>query len=112
MRVELRRNGRRLGPVDAVTYIFTKCGAVRGNHTHYQTTQWTWVLSGKLLIVTENELGKQTHTYLPGQMAKEDPGVSHAWRALLDTECLVFTRGPRSGENYESDTHRLEIPLI
>ena len=40
------------------------------------------------------------------------PGDPHAWKALEDSECLVFTRGPRSGENYEEDTYRLDTPLL
>lgn len=96
------------GPLDAVTHITTVKGAVRGNHLHERTTQWTFVLKGKLLIangLTETKVG-------PLGMVKHNPGDPHAWMALEDTECLVFTRGPRSGENYESDTIRLEEPLL
>jgi quercetin dioxygenase-like cupin family protein len=45
-------------------------------------------------------------------MVVEEPGVPHAWKALGDTVCLVFTRGPRSGADYESDTTRLDKPLL
>ncbi len=100
-----------LGPVDAVTHIVTRKSAVRGNHFHKLTTQWTWVLSGRLLIKTQIP-GEppEVKIYLPGEMAREDPGTVHAWYALEDTEVLVFTRGPRSGEDYESDTFRLPEP--
>jgi len=102
-----------LGPVDAVTRISTRQGCVRGNHIHHQTVQWTFVLSGKLLIKTQAPGGPpQIHIYLPGEMACEQPGIAHAWRALEDTEVLVFTRGPRSGENYASDTERLAVRLL
>jgi quercetin dioxygenase-like cupin family protein len=47
-----------------------------------------------------------------GEVVKHPPGTPHAWRALEDTECLVFTLGPRSGEDYESDVIRLEEPLL
>jgi len=96
------------GPIDAVTYITTVKGGVRGNHAHRETTQWTMVLSGRLLMAsgpTRTEMG-------PGMWMKHYPGDPHAWKALEDTECFVFTRGPRSGENYESDVYRLEKPLI
>jgi quercetin dioxygenase-like cupin family protein len=101
-----------LGPIDAVTHIFTRKDAVRGNHIHHATTQWTWVLSGRLLIVTEANGFRLRHEYGPGEMAEELPGIPHAWRALEDTSVLVFTRGPRSGEAYESDTQRLKVPLL
>jgi quercetin dioxygenase-like cupin family protein len=94
-------------PIDSVTRIFTKKGAVRGNHVHKHTAQWTYVLSGKLFVV-----GTTARIVEPGEMVVDGPGVPHAWKAFEDTDCWVFTRGPRSGENYESDTERLETPLI
>jgi quercetin dioxygenase-like cupin family protein len=97
-----------LGRIDAVTRISTVAGAVRGNHYHEKTTQWTLVLSGRLLMAsgdTVTEVGA-------GEVVKHPPGTPHAWRALEDTECLVFTLGPRSGEDYESDVIRLEEPLL
>jgi hypothetical protein len=45
-------------------------------------------------------------------MILESKGGPHAWKALEDTVCLVFTKGPRSGDQYESDTERLEKPLL
>jgi quercetin dioxygenase-like cupin family protein len=100
------------GPLDAVTRITTKAGAVRGNHVHHQTIQWTMVLTGRMLIVTAGGGHRVSREYGPGQIACERPGVPHAWKALEDTEVLVFTRGPRSGEGYESDTERLKEPLL
>jgi quercetin dioxygenase-like cupin family protein len=100
------------GPLDAVTRIFTKAGAVRGNHYHAETIQWCYVLIGKLLVATRPPAGIAHHVYGPGELACEEAGVAHAWKALEDTDVLVFTRGPRSGENYESDVTRLEVPLL
>jgi quercetin dioxygenase-like cupin family protein len=105
-----------LGPIDAVTEIFTKRGAIRGNHVHKLTTQWTYVVRGRMKIRTAPHASMPKRTVdtllLPGMMACEKPGVPHAWLALEDTTVLVFTSGPRSGEAYESDTERLEVPLI
>lgn len=102
------------GPIDQVTEIFTRAGAVRGNHIHQETTQWTYVVSGKMLFGTRKSSGMDgndlPHYVIggPGALITEHPGMPHAWRALEDTLVLVFTRGPRSGEAYESDTQRLE----
>ena len=101
-----------LGPVDSVTQIYTRQGAVRGNHFHAATTQWAYVVSGKLQVVTIEDDGPHEKILGPGEISHEPPGVHHAWRALEDTVCLVFTRGPRSGEAYESDTTRLERPIL
>lgn len=99
------------GPIDAVTQIETFKGKIRGNHYHKQTTQWTYVVSGLLRIVTSQHVAgrdvRESDTYSPGDLACERPGVRHAWEALEDTVVLVFTRGPRSGAAYESDTERL-----
>ena len=100
------------GQLDGVTEIFTRKGAVRGNHVHDRTTQWTLVRSGHLLVVTDNGEFRSRREYLPGEMAEELPGVAHAWKALEDTTVLVFTRGPRSGDAYESDPQRLKVPLL
>jgi quercetin dioxygenase-like cupin family protein len=101
-----------LGPVDAVTEIFTRKGAVRGNHIHRKTTQWTYVVSGCLRMAFEAEGRPFFHEAGPGQLVCEAPGVPHAWQALENTRVLVFSRGPRSGDAYESDTVRLEVPLL
>ena len=100
------------GPIDCVTRITTLVGKTRGNHVHARTTQWTLVLSGRLLVVTEDKESRTRREYGPGEMAEERPGIAHAWRALEDTVVLVFTRGPRAGTTYESDTQRLKVPLL
>ena len=95
-------------PLDAVTEIRTRKGAIRGNHVHRATTQWTYVVSGLLRVVTQQNGGPlRDRVYGPGDTACELPGVTHAWEALEDTVVLVFTKGPRSGTAYESDTERL-----
>lgn len=92
-----------LGPIDGVTEIFTKAGHVRGNHVHPRTMQWTYVVKGSLLT---SHAGQET-TWGPGDVILEPSSEPHAWKALEDTTVLVFTKGPRSGESYETDTIRL-----
>lgn len=101
-----------LGPVDAVTEIWTNAGKIRGNHIHDRTVQWTYVVSGRMLFAALHEDGLHETTAVPGQLVTESPGVPHAWRAIEDTRVLVFSRGPRSGQAYETDTRRLEVPLL
>lgn len=97
-----------IGRIDAVTRITTVAGAVRGNHLHRDTTQWTLLLSGSLIMAS----GANTVLMRPGEVIKHAPGIPHAWKAVSDCECLVFTRGPRAGADYESDVVRLEEPLL
>lgn len=101
-----------LGKVDAVTEIFTKAGCVRGNHVHEKTTQWTYIVSGKMLTAWLEDDGPHTAIRVPGDLVTEPAGIPHAWKAIEDTRVLVFTKGPRSGEAYETDTTRLDYPLI
>jgi quercetin dioxygenase-like cupin family protein len=97
--------------LDSVTRIFTRKGAVRGNHVHDETTQWTYIVRGQLQVVTRRPGGEPfTEECEDGELICEEPGVAHAWKALEDTVVLVFTRGPRSGANYEDDVQRLHGP--
>ncbi len=100
-------------PVEYATLITAKKNSVRGNHYHKETYQHLYVLDGKLRVRTQ----------MPGEDAKEavlekgdlivnTPNERHAFEALEDSTFLVLTRGPRGGENYESDTYRLSEPLI
>lgn len=101
-----------LGSVDAVTEIYTRSGATRGNHVHRETTQYTYVCWGELRAAWVEDDGVHEKTYGPGSLITEHAGVPHAWKAETDCMVLVFTRGPRSGANYESDTDRLEVPIL
>jgi len=93
-----------LGAVDGVTIITTKAGHVRGNHSHPSTTQWVYVVQGSLLVKHE---GGHEAIYPAGEFFEEPAAIPHAWRAVTDCTVLVFTKGPRSGAAYESDTVRL-----
>lgn len=101
-----------LGPVDSVTQIYTRKGAVRGNHVHMETVQWTFIVWGELLVAWQEDDGVHEKTYGPGDLVTEHARVPHAWKAVTDTLVLVFTKGPRSGDGYESDTIRLGVPIL
>lgn len=94
--------------IDAVTLVtFTK-GAVRGNHFHKQTVQWDYVLEGLLFAVTDTgRIRLKT-----GDLICHPRGVPHAYKAIKPSKLLSMTLGPRKGERFESDTFRLDIPLI
>ena len=99
--------------IDAVTLITFNQGAVRANHYHKETVQWNFVVSGRFLLVTQQpgETIKEC-TLEKGAFAVTQPNEAHALKALTDSELLVFTRGPRAGQNYEEDTFRVVPPLI
>lgn len=100
-------------PIDAVTEITTYAGSVRGNHVHEKTVQWTYVMYGLLRVAWQDPDGTvHERMYGPHSLICEPAGVPHAWQAVNDTRVLVFTQGPRSGSAYESDTRRLETPIL
>lgn len=98
--------------IDAVTEIRSVQGAVRGNHVHDKTHQWTHVLWGILRVVSDDGDHREDVVLTPGQSWYDPPGQAHAWEARSYCVVVVFTQGPRSGDAYESDTRRLETPLI
>ena len=75
-------------------------------------------------ITLHRPLGEQLRlwqAHLPGQLSPvsayddlllTEPNESHALETLEETLFLVLTRGPRGGDRYESDTFRLDVPLI
>lgn len=102
-----------MGDLDGVTLITSVRGAVRGNHFHKLTTQWVYVLSGRIRIAYQvSGEPVRTATLEPGDLAMNPPGESHAMEALDDSTFIVVSKGPRSGAGYEDDTYRLTEPLL
>ena len=100
--------------VDAITYIVSKKGAVRGNHYHKKTFQYDYILKGSLASYSQGGAtkGKVIKKIIrAGDLVSHPPHESHAYKALEDTEFLSFTRGPRRGKDYEKDVYRLTKPL-
>ncbi len=99
--------------INAITVITFKKGAVRANHFHKHTIQWNYVISGRIRLVTQMPGGPVEEAVMgPGDLAATGPDERHALQGLEDATLMVFTKGPRGGKEYESDTYRLEAPLI
>lgn len=99
--------------INAVTLVTFRKGAVRGNHYHALTTQWNYLLSGRVRLVSQAPgAGVKEVTMVAGDQARTDALVRHAFFAEEESTLLVLTRGPRGGREYETDTHRLDTPLV
>lgn len=99
--------------VNSITLITFIKGAVRGNHYHNETTQWNYVMKGKIKLVTQIPGEPIVETImLPGELTVTKPNDRHALYAMEASEVMIFTKGPRGGKEYESDTFRLDIPLV
>jgi quercetin dioxygenase-like cupin family protein len=98
--------------IQFVTLITSAKGAERGHHYHKETIQWVYILEGRLKLLTQMPDGPVCETILEkGDLAMTVPLESHAMIALESSAFMVFTRGTRGGEEYESDTYRLSAPL-
>ena len=97
-------------PVDHSCWILSVAGAIRGNHYHKYTTQYTLVLSGELYYVSRNLIDNTLveGVFEKGTMIVSPPMEAHAMQAR-DGSCefIAFASGPRGGHNYENDTFRL-----
>ena len=99
--------------INAITYITQNKGKVRGNHFHKKTVQWNYLIKGRIKIVTKKKNSKAKEMILSkGDLVVTPSNESHAIKAIKYSEYLVFTKGPRAGEEYENDTFRLKNPLI
>lgn len=99
--------------INAVTLITFRRGAVRANHFHKQTTQWNYVMAGRIKLVSQMPGGPIEETTMgPGDFVATGPNEAHALVGIEDSTVMVFTKGPRGGKEYESDTFRLEVPLV
>lgn len=100
--------------IDAITLIESQIGAVRANHYHKETTQWTYILSGEVEYCSkhlkEDKIDRKILT--KGTLVCAEPWVAHAIKSLTYSEILIFTKGPRSGMDYELDTFRLAEVLL
>jgi quercetin dioxygenase-like cupin family protein len=107
--VELLTNGL----ITSAMHITCKTGYVFGNHFHKYTTHHNYIISGKILLVTQIDNNEIIKTFLrKGEMYMITPMEKHAFFALEDTELLVLAKGPNGNEEFESDTYPLWEPLI
>lgn len=95
-------------PVDSVTLITCNKGAIRGNHFHKESIQYTYVISGYITAYTQlpNEAVESASLFV-GDLLESPPLERHALHAMEDSVLLIVTRGPRGGKGYEDDTFRV-----
>ena len=99
--------------IDYVTIIYNKKGAIRGNHYHKKTIQFLYVLEGSILVASQKK-GKEVEEKVlkEGSLLFNEARESHAIKSLEDSKLLILTRGLRGGKDYETDTYKLDKPLL
>ena len=99
--------------IDYVTIIYNNKGAIRGNHYHKETIQFLYVLEGSILVASQKK-GKEVEEKVlkEGSLLFNEARESHAIKSLEHSKLLILTRGLRGGKDYETDTYKLDKPLL
>lgn len=106
-------------PKDHCSIITSKKGAVRGNHFHKKSTQYTFVVSGKFKLYRgkvdkKGNLKEEVKTNIieKNELIEHPPYEAHTLVACTDKAVLLaFACGTRGGNFYEKDTFRLKKKL-
>ncbi len=100
-------------PYQHCVIVYSNKGSVRGNHFHKKSRQVDFMLFGSMQAYSRKQGSKKVEKFVVKQndVTRWDKGEAHEFIALEKCAFLSFVNGPRGGENYESDTFRLNIPL-
>ena len=106
-------------PKDHCSIITSTKGAVRGNHFHKKSTQFTFIISGrfKLYRATVDDEGNlkekvRIDIIEKNELIEHPPYESHTLVADTDEAVLLaFACGTRGGNFYEKDTFRRKKKL-
>ena len=106
-------------PKDHCSIVTFNKGAVRGNHYHKKSTQYSYLLSGKLTLKYSkvdkngNIKGKINKKIIgPNILITHRPYEAHAFIANKKSLMIAFADGLRGGKDYEKDTYRLKYKII
>ena len=101
-------------PKDHGALITFNKGVQRANHYHKESTQYTFLVSGRLLMRSADvsEKGVISNAYKesilePYTLVKHNPFEAHAFKSNESSTILAFACGLRGGEDYEKDVYRL-----
>ena len=101
--------------VGHVGLITSNKGAVRGKHYHKKSTQFTFLLSGKMEFFTKDLRNKDSKVKSvimePYDLIATPPNVAHAMRAIENCVFLDCTTESRGEQGYEQDTVRIEMEI-
>tara|TARA_B100001029_G_C15040435_1_gene443219 strand:+ start:785 stop:1174 length:390 start_codon:yes stop_codon:yes gene_type:complete len=106
-------------PKDHCTLVTFNKSAIRGNHFHKKSTQYSFIITGKLKMLTAKVnksgqlIGKIKHEIvIANTLIEHKPFTAHTFKAIKKSSMLAFVNGKRGGKNYEKDTFRLKNKLI
>jgi len=93
---------------------FKKPGVKRGSHYHKRSIQYTYVLDGKIKLITADLRGKDRKEFVltPGSFAVIPPKIIHLYISMTSARIIDLTTISRKKDGYEKDTHRVDIDKI
>ena len=88
---------------------FSKKGLERGRHYHNKSVQYSYVLSGKVKLVTSDLKGGEKQEFIleKSTFAVIPPKTIHTYQSLGKAEMLDMTTVSRKHKGYEKDTVRV-----
>jgi quercetin dioxygenase-like cupin family protein len=91
---------------------FTK-GAVRAKHYHKQSTQYDYIVNGKIRLVVCKPDGseREDHVLEAGMATEVPPGIVHTYIAEEESSMIDITTLSRADNGYEEDTIRVSIDI-
>ncbi|MEK6948739.1 MAG: cupin domain-containing protein [Nanoarchaeota archaeon] len=96
-----------------VGIIISEAKSIRANHYHKKSTQWTYVIDGKIIVYTKDSNKKYSAVkkieMKPGDMIELPPLTIHAVETLEKSKILVLTNQSRINNGYEYDTFKVKI---
>ena len=76
--------------------VIIKPNKMRGNHYHPEFIEYFLVVSGKLLLTTEDKANKEIVNFLasPGMCFRTPIGTSHSFHAIDESTCISLLTKP------------------
>lgn len=92
---------------------FTEKGVTRAKHYHKKSTQYDYVLKGRIRLVVCLPDGSKMEEYVleTGMVTEIPPGVVHVYIAEEISEMIDITTLSREDDGYEEDTVRVDLVL-
>jgi len=100
--------------ISHVGLITTEAGAVRGNHYHKESIQYSYILSGKfevLISPVDNRKKIKKIILNEGELMIIPPNVIHRFKAIERAVMVDMISESREGANYEKDVVRVLLKV-
>ncbi len=100
-------------PVSHIGLIDFAAGALRAKHYHKQSTQYDYILSGKIRLVVclPDGSAREDHVLEAGMATEIPPGIVHTYIAEEQSVMIDITTLNRLANGYEEDTVRVDVMI-